>query len=320
MALFDPMKIGRIKKVPLREIWQHEAHDFSKWLSAHIGHLNEALETTITIEEREKAVGSFSLDLFGDDGEGGKVIIENQLEKTDHDHLGKVLTYLSNLDDVKCAIWITSMPREEHGRAIDWLNEFTPDDIAFYLVKLEAIRIGEHPVVAPHFSVVNGPSEQMKKLGQARKDEAARKKKNREFWTQFLQQMQGKSEMYVNQKPPANAWMSHGMGISGSNFNVYCTRKYVRGEVYLSKGTAEENKRIFDYYHDRREEIESAFGPGLVWERLDDGIHSRIKHQLDGIGWDNREDWPRIIDFLVDSALRLERAFGHHAAHLKSEW
>jgi len=313
------MDIGKIKKVPLREIWKREDSDFTVWLENNIDYLNDVLDFEVSIEEREKRVGSFSLDLYGDDGLGGKVIIENQLEKTDHDHLGKVLTYLTNLDAHR-AIWITPQPREEHGRAIDWLNEYTPDDIAFYLVKLEAIRIGDHPVAAPQFTVVKGPSEQIKRIGQEKKDSAARDSVRREFWTQFLQQMQGKSEMYVNQKPPAIAWMSHGMGISGSNFNVYCTRKYVRGEVYLSKGTAEENKRIFDYYHDRREEIEAAFGPGLVWERLDNGIHSRIKHQLDDIGWDNREDWPRIIDFLIDSTLRFERAFGPHAAELKSKW
>ena len=316
---FHDMDIGKIKQVPLREIWKREDSDFTVWLENNIDYLNDVLDFEVSIEEREKRVGSFSLDLYGDDGLGGKVIIENQLEKTDHDHLGKVLTYLTNLDAHR-AIWITPQPREEHGRAIDWLNEYTPDDIAFYLVKLEAIRIGDHPVAAPQFTVVKGPSEQIKRIGQEKKDSAARDSVRREFWTQFLQQMQGKSEMYVNQKPPAIAWMSHGMGISGSNFNVYCTRKYVRGEVYLSKGTAEENKRIFDYYHDRREEIEAAFGPGLVWERLDDGIHSRIKHQLDDIGWDNREDWPRIIDFLIDSALRFERAFGPHAVQLKSEW
>jgi len=313
------MEVGKIKQVPLREIWKREDSDFTVWLENNIDYLNDVLDFEVTIEEREKRVGSFSLDLYGDDGMGGKVIIENQLEKTDHDHLGKVLTYLTNLDANR-AIWITPRPREEHGRAIDWLNEYTPSDIAFYLVKLEAIRIGNHPIAAPQFTVVKGPSEQIKQIGQEKKDAASRNEIRREFWGRFLERMAEKSDLYAGQKPPAIAWMSQGLGMSGVNINVYCTRKYVRGEVYLSKGMAEDNKRIFDYFLERQQDIEAAFGEGLVWERLDDGIHSRIKHQLDGVGWDNQDDWSRIMDFLIDAAIRLQCAFGDHTKQLRAEW
>lgn len=313
------MEVGKIKQVPLREIWKREDSDFTVWLENNIDYLNDVLDFEVTIEEREKRVGSFSLDLYGDDGMGGKVIIENQLEKTDHDHLGKVLTYLTNLDAHR-AIWITPKPREEHGRAIDWLNEYTPGDIAFYLVKLEAIRIGDHPVAAPQFTVVKGPSEQIKQIGQEKKDSAARDAIRREFWGHFLERMAEKGDLYSGQKPPSIAWMSHGLGMSGININVYCTRKYVRGEVYLSKGLAEDNKRIFDHFQDQRGDIEGAFGESLIWERLDDGIHSRIKHQLDGVGWDNREDWPSIIEFLIDTAIRLHRAFSGPTKQLKADW
>ncbi len=313
------MEVGKIKQVPLREIWKREDSDFTVWLENNIDYLNDVLDFEVTIEEREKRVGSFSLDLYGDDGMGGKVIIENQLEKTDHDHLGKVLTYLTNLDAHR-AIWITPKPREEHGRAIDWLNEYTPGDIAFYLVKLEAIRIGDHPVAAPQFTVVKGPSEQIKQIGQEKKDSAARDAIRREFWGHFLERMAEKGDLYSGQKPPSIAWMSHGLGMSGININVYCTRKYVKGEVYLSKGMAEDNKRIFDHFHDQRGDIEGAFGEPLEWERLDDGIHSRIKHQLDGVGWDNREDWPSIIEFLIDTAIRLHRAFSGPTKQLKADW
>lgn len=315
----NAMEVGKIKQVPLREIWKREDSDFTVWLENNIDYLNDVLDFEVTIEEREKRVGSFSLDLYGDDGMGGKVIIENQLEKTDHDHLGKVLTYLTNLDANR-AIWITPKPREEHGRAIDWLNEYTPGDIAFYLVKLEAIRIGNHPVAAPQFTVVKGPSEQIKQIGQEKKDASVRNDIRREFWGHFLERMAEKSDLYSGQRPPAIAWMSQGLGMSGININVYCTRKYVRGEVYLSKGLTEDNKRIFDHFNDRRGDIEGAFGEALEWERLDDGIHSRIKHQLDGVGWDNREDWPSIIDFLIDTAIRLHRAFGGPTKQLKAEW
>lgn len=109
--------IGKLKKVPLREIWKDEAKDFTSWLSENIDTLNDALEINLTVIEREKNVGEFYLDIVAEDSDSNIVIIENQLEKTDHNHLGQVITYLSNLE-AKTAIWITSYPREEHIKAI----------------------------------------------------------------------------------------------------------------------------------------------------------------------------------------------------------
>ena len=313
------MEVGKIKQVPLREIWKREDSDFTVWLEKNIDYLNDVLDFEVTIEEREKRVGSFSLDLYGDDGMGGKVIIENQLEKTDHDHLGKVLTYLTNLDAHR-AIWITPQPRDEHGRAIDWLNEYTPDDIAFYLVKLDAIRIGDHPVAAPQFTVVKGPSEQIKQIGQEKKDSAARDSIRREFWTQFLERMSDVGGAFGSGEPSRHDYLSRGLGMTGLHQTVYCTGSYVRTEIYMSKNTAEDNKRMFDFFHSRREEIEQAFGEPLGWERLDHRVNCRIKHQLDGVDWRNDKDWPRILDFLVDSTTRMEQTFPQHCARLKSEW
>jgi len=305
--------------VPLREIWRREDSDFTVWLENNIDYLNDVLDFEVSIEEREKRVGSFSLDLYGDDGLGGKVIIENQLEKTDHDHLGKVLTYLTNLD-ARRAIWITSQPREEHGRAIDWLNEYTPSDIAFYLVKLEAIRIGDHPVAAPQFTVVAGPSEQIKQIGQEKKNTAARDDLRREFWMHFINRMNAVNGVFGDEDTTTRDWLSKGLGMSGLHLNVYCTGKYVRSEIYMSKNSTEDNKRMFDFFHDRRDEIEAAFGGSLGWERLNHRCNSRIKAQLDGVDWRDRKDWPQILDFLVDVTPRMDQAFPPHCAALKSQW
>ena len=313
------MDIGKIKQVPLREIWKREDSDFTVWLENNIDYLNEVLDFEVSIEEREKRVGSFSLDLYGDDGLGGKVIIENQLEKTDHDHLGKVLTYLTNLVEAKRAIWITSQPREEHGRAIDWLNEYTPSDIAFYLVKLEAIRIGDHPVSAPQFTVVNGPSEQIKQIGQEKKNTAARDSIRREFWKQFINRMAAVDGAFADEDATTRDWLSKRLGMTGLFFNVYCTGKYVRTEIQFNT-TREENKRRFDFFFQRREEMESAFGAELEWERMSDKVQCRIKHQLDGVDWRDQDDWGRILDFLVDSAPRMDKVATQFAPQLKSEW
>lgn len=132
--------IARLSRISLRDVWKHEAYDFTTWLQDNLDVLNEALGLNLSSAEREQSVGDFSADLLAEDEGGQPVIIENQLRSTDHDHLGKVLVYLSNLD-ARAAIWISANPRPEHIKAVSWLNE---SDLAdFYLCKLEAVRIGD---------------------------------------------------------------------------------------------------------------------------------------------------------------------------------
>jgi hypothetical protein len=130
--------IGKIVRRPLREVWKHEALDFTTWLVENIDVLSEALDLPLQDAKREQACGDFSVDLVADDGSGSTVVIENQLEKSNHDHLGKLITYLAALD-ARVAIWIVSDARPEHTKAITWLNESRL--ASFYLVKAEAICI-----------------------------------------------------------------------------------------------------------------------------------------------------------------------------------
>ena len=113
--------IGKITKVPLRNIWKHEAKDFTSWLQNNIDVLNQVIDFQLSNVEREQSTGNFNVDLVAEDDDGNPVIIENQLEKSNHDHLGKVITYLASIGASK-AIWIVSEPRQEHIKAISWLN------------------------------------------------------------------------------------------------------------------------------------------------------------------------------------------------------
>ena len=126
--------IGKIERVPLREVWRHEAYDFSSWLSQNIDVLNEVVHFEIQNVETERSTGSFSVDITGEDPSGNMVIIENQLEKSDHDHLGKLITYLAAFD-AKTAIWIVADARQEHIQAVSWLNE--NKETNFYLIKMK---------------------------------------------------------------------------------------------------------------------------------------------------------------------------------------
>ena len=307
--------IGKIKKVSLRELWKKEAKDFTKWLEENIDYLNDVIGFDISIESREENVGPFRVDLYGEDINGNKVIIENQLEKTDHTHLGQIITYLTNLE-ARTAIWISSDPIEEHKKAIDWLNETTPDDISFYLIQLEAIKIGNEPMAAPLFTVIKRPSAKIKQIGAEKKEYAQRHIIRKEFWSHFINGINKTNSMCSNVSPGTGNWLSIAIGMSGVSINVVITKKYARSEIYINRGTKEENKKIFDYFFAQKDKIESDFGNELIWERMEDNVTSRIKNQLDGVDISNKEDWGKMNNFLIDSAIRMDKAFRKHISKI----
>ena len=139
--------IGKLQRVPLREVWKHEAIDFTQWLQDNIDVINEIIDLNLSNPESEKSAGAFNVDIVAEDEAGNPVIIENQLEKSNHYHLGKIITYLVAMA-AKTAIWIVADPRPEHVSAITWLNESSSAN--FYLLKIEAIKIvkGSNPLLA----------------------------------------------------------------------------------------------------------------------------------------------------------------------------
>ena len=151
--------IAKLERVPLRHVWPHETYDFTQWLEENIDVLSEAIDRNIVNVEREKKTEStFSVDLVAVDEAGSSIIIENQLEKSDHDHLGKLITYLTAMQ-ANTAVWIVADPRPEHVAALTWLNESSSAD--FFLLKIEAIRIENSPP-APLLTLIVGPSEEGK--------------------------------------------------------------------------------------------------------------------------------------------------------------
>jgi hypothetical protein len=260
-------------------------------------------------------VGAFQVDLVAEDEDGDRVIIENQLEATDHDHLGKLLTYLTNLE-AKAAVWITSAPRPEHIRAVQWLNETTPDDVAFYLVRLAAYRIaGSDP--APLFTVIVGPSPESKSFGKQKKELAERHILRLKFWEQLLARAKEKGVMLHAQRSPSKeSWISAGAGVrSGVHFNyiIWMTDE-AAVELYIDTGDKDENKRIFDTLHARRAEIEQAFTAPLSWERLDEKRGCRVRYVLKEGGLTDEGKWPAIQDAMIAAMDKLSKALKPYLA------
>ena len=307
--------IGKLLRVPLREVWKHEALDFTRWLEDNYDVLNEVLDITLSNVEREQTAGSFSVDLVTEDESGNLVIIENQLEKSDHDHLGKLITYLTALE-AKTAIWIVSEPRPEHVRAISWLNESSP--AAFYLLKAEAVRIGDSPP-APLLTVIVGPSEESRQVGETKKDLAERYIIRREFWTQLLDRAKTTTRLHANISPGRDNWISTGAGKAGLGFNYVIRQHDVQVELYIDRGKNSEiqNKAIFDSLFESKDAIENAFRSDLEWERLESKRACRIKHLITVGGYRDEAKWLEIQDAMIDAMIRLDRALSPHIAEMK---
>jgi hypothetical protein len=309
------VNIGRLKRVDLRELWRHEAHDFTTWLSENLDLLGETLGMQLSLQETEASAGPFSADILADDGRDNLVVIENQLEATDHDHLGKLITYLSNLN-AKTAIWITKEPRLEHEKAVHWLNEVLPADTAIYLLRIEAYRIGDSPA-APLFTIIAGPSAQARQTGEQKKELAERHVLRLEFWKQLLEHARGKTPLHARISPSTGNWISAGTGKGGLVYSYVIRMDDAQVELYIDRGDAEENKRIFEALHANKQAIESAFGSSLDWQRLDDRRGSRIRHLITDGGLKDREHWPQLQDEMIDAMIRLERAFKTEIQQLK---
>jgi len=136
------MEIGKVDDVNPRAPWANEARDFTPWLLDNADVLSKALGLEVSLRTAEHPVGDFSLDIVGDDGLGGTLIVENQLENTDHDHLGKVITYAAGTD-AKTIVWIATRIRAEDRQALDWLNANTREDVRLFGIELRAIKIGD---------------------------------------------------------------------------------------------------------------------------------------------------------------------------------
>lgn len=260
--------IGRLRRVGLREVWPHEAADFTTWLQDNLDVLNEHLDIQLESAEREQAAGTFNVDLVAEDDRGGTVIIENQLEKTDHDHLGKLLAYLAAFDAHR-AIWVTSDPRPEHVKAVAWLNDSTP--ASFHLFKVEAVQIGDS-APAPLLTPIVGPSVESKRVAQSKKESGERLAARLDYWTQLLEIASGLTKLHSNVSPSQHPYISTGAGMAGLSLQYWVRQDDARVLLWIDRGkeAGEVNARIFDYLFaggiESRTHMAASLS-GKIWNR-----------------------------------------------------
>jgi hypothetical protein len=294
-------------------VGKHEALDFTTWLQENLDVLNDTVDVSVSTARREQTAGDFSVDLVAEDVAGDLVVIENQLERSDHDHLGKLLTYLVAIG-AKTGIWIVADPRPEHVRTISWLNESS--SASFYLLKVEAIRIGDS-TPAPLLTLILGPSEETRKVGRTKEEWAERENLRYRFWKALLERSRQRTELHANISPSRDSWISAGAGKSGLGFNYAIRELDARVELYIDRREAEQNKAIFDALAASREDIEERSGEPLVWQKLESRKASRISGMIERGGYREEERWPEIQDAMIDAMIRLEKALRPNLSRLK---
>ena len=303
-------RIGRIERVALRDVWRHEAQDFSTYLEKNIDVLTEATGLNLDSVEREQAAGTFSVDLIAEDGNGDAVVIENQLEKSDHDHLGKLLTYLVELGARK-AIWIVADPRPEHTRVIAWLNGNYSAD--FYLLKIDAVRINDSDP-APLLTQLVGPSEKGSEVDNAKRDWGERQRLRYDFFKGLLEYAKSVTQLHANISPTTSNWVAAGSGVRGIHFTYAVLMHDSRVELSIS--ATDDNKRIFNTLLQVKSEIEEEFGSELEWYTVEGVKGCRIYKTYSAAGWRDQDKWTDAYKELVEAMVRLEAAMRPHLRKL----
>jgi len=261
--------LGRIEEVDLRQIWRHEANDFTPWLAKHIDLLGEALHLDLTLVESEGEVGPFAVDVVADSS-SGLVVIENQLEQTDHSHLGQLLTYAVGRD-ARILIWITPRFRDEHRAVLDWLNHWTPEEIEVYGVEARAIRIDDSRP-APEFRAVAFPNTWSRQAGTRRRPARALSADNvrRNAFFQALIDEARLRELSNERTTRSTHYQLFLCPVSLSRIEYWIHLHPQSGvQVYLEINTGDTgtNQRIIDTLHESHEAIEAEMGFKPQWQK-----------------------------------------------------
>lgn len=309
--------LGKLERVELRIQWRDEAKDFTPWLAKEVNLqlLGEAIDLEIELEDMEVPIGNFKADIVARDVETNRqIIIENQLSKTNHDHLGKIITYASGLE-ANIVIWITSSITEEHRQAVDWLNEISSEEYSFFAIEMELWRINDS-IPAPKFNVVCSPNEWAKRAKEVSKSAALTETKSLQldFWNSLRDYFTENGTFLRLRKPRPQHWYT--MAIGRSKFHISLSVNTMSNrlgcELYMR---GEQAKKAFTLLQEKQQEIESEFGEDLDWQELPEGQDCRIILNRNGDIKD-REKWDEYFSWFHEKAEALYKVFSERVQRL----
>lgn len=285
-------------------LWDREDTEFTPWLEENIDYLNESLDSSFTVTERERSTPTgFSIDLVVEAEDGDRTgVIECQLNESDHDHLGKLLAYTTAFE-ANIGVWIVKEPRYEHRLTIEWLNEVT--EKFFYLVTIEAIEI--KGTLAPLFTPVTVPSPAVKEIGEEKREPSERDLKQERFWEELFEKSED-FDLFSNISSKQQGWISKGVGHAGVYYRYRIRNEWADIGLYISAGTKEENEEIFDKLQEHKDKIETEFDNELDWQRLKDSKACRVVYQVTDTGLKDEEEWDDIQDEMVSNMKKFKSA------------
>ncbi len=303
------LKLGQLKNLKLKSVWAHEEHDFTPWLAEeeHLAALSSAIGMDLQLEKIEVPVGPYWADILAKDASGDCVVIENQFGKTNHDHLGKLLTYGATLG-ASAVVWIAEQFTDEHRKTIEWLNEQTIDSLSLYAVQLEVLQIDESPP-AIRFNVICQPNEVVRAATAAKSSGALTETQQMqlEFWTMFRDRLMKKKVIPSAQTPRPQYWFDVALGRSNiflSNIlDTYAGRIGIR--IYIGNRIAE---AALAQLEKDKDAIEKEIGEKLSWNPTPEK-RDKIIGLFRNVDLSNRDAWPEYCDWLVDFVVKFRKAF-----------
>jgi len=313
--------LGKLTPVPLRDIWKSEATDFTPWLAReeNLTQLAETLSMNLELESMERPVGPFRADILCKDTDTDNwVLIENQLEKTDHLHLGQLLTYASGLDAVTI-VWIADRFTDEHRSTLDWLNRITDTTFRFFGIEVELWRIGESPV-APRFNVVSEPNDWSKAVAKAARaiddgELSETRLLQRDYWDSFHQVLDEYGGVISgNRTPQPQNWMTYPIGrggfVLGAIMQIW--EGFIRAELYI---TGKDAKERFRQLEEQKDAIAGDLDFTLDWDPLP-GQDCRIAVWKRDVAPDDRDEWRSQHLWLAEKLNKLHGAFSERIKRL----
>jgi Domain of unknown function (DUF4268) len=309
--------IGKLESIDLRVAWQNEATGFTPWLAMeeNLALLSETLDLQLELEKAEKDVGPYSADIVCRDIQTDRIVlIENQLEKTDHGHLGQLFTYAAGVDAV-ILIWIAKKFTEEHRAAVDWLNKISGPDFHFFALEVELWKIGDSPP-APKFNVVCKPNDWSKTLKTRLDDEGQTEHQllRFRFWTAFKEWAEGHTSLHLH-SPSDSHWLNMSAGRSGMQFAAIISKwdsfrnKYspeIRAELVL---TSDKAKKQFASLQLREDEFQKHFDIPLHWDNPETAKRARVFVQAN-LDFMDEKKWSECNEWLARYLTELQRVFG----------
>jgi len=299
------MKLSKLERVDLRKVWNHEEHNFTQWLAIpeNLSLLGDALGTELVLRQIEASIGKFELDILAEEeGTGRTVVIENQLEDTDHGHLGQLITYASGFD-AAMVVWVVRDIREEYRQAIEWLNDRTDERTGFFLVRIELWRIGDS-TPAPKFDVIVRPNEWAKaiKKGTGGSELSNTQIKQLDFWTRFRTFVAKTDPKMRLQTPRPQHWYDMSIGTSEAHISLTVNSRdnCVTAELYIP-----DNKSLFLGLRTREAEIAERLGMRPEWIEAAKATRIKLTQPVPDVFQEERQE--EYFRWLYDKVVLLKK-------------